>query len=138
MPTLTQQGDIIFVEFPAGCSVDVAMEQKLYRMRKHLYDEQAQAKQKVLYFGEIDDLNMSAAKFSCSELYAEITEAKVLVVASNINFTRANLMVGLHKPNFPVNITHSISEGLLWLREESWKKDTSLQYETKHHGSEKD
>lgn len=136
MLTVTQQGDVIFVEFSAGSSVDVAMEQKLYRMRKRLFDQQGQTKQKVLYFGEIDDLNMSAAKFSCSELYAEITEAKVLVVASNINFTRAKLMVGLHKPNFPVYITDSISEGLTWLGEESWMQDTILENETTQHGPE--
>ncbi|MDF1780637.1 MAG: hypothetical protein P1U67_05025 [Alcanivoracaceae bacterium] len=136
MLTVTQQGDVIFVEFSAGSSVDVAMEQKLYRMRKRLFDQQGQTKQKVLYFGEIDDLNMSAAKFSCSELYAEITEAKVLVVASNINFTRAKLTVGLHKPNFPVYITDSISEGLTWLGEESWMQDTILENETTQHGPE--
>ena len=120
MPTITEQDGIVLVGFPDGITVDLAVEQKVYRLRRSLFEQHGRVPQRVLYHGEIGELNMAAAKYSCSQVFAEITEAKVIVIRNSINFTRAAMMNGLHKPDFPVQVTDCMESGLQWLRERRW------------------
>lgn len=120
MINISLQEDVLFVEFPDGCEVDLAVEQVIYRQRRALFEQNGGKKQKVVYLGQIADLNMSAAKYACGAQFAAITEAMVMLANSNLNLTRANMMVGLHKPAFPVLVTSTLSAGLEWLEREAW------------------
>lgn len=105
-----QDGDFTIVDIKDGTTVDMAQELSIYRQRHALFGQHHQRKQLAIYTGRIEGLDFAASRFACGDDFAEITEAKVLVLENALNHTFANMMLKMNKPAFPVYICGSVDQ----------------------------
>ncbi|EKF74847.1 hypothetical protein A11A3_06430 [Alcanivorax hongdengensis A-11-3] len=112
-----QDGAFTIVSIRHGTAIDIPVEQNILRQRMALFLKHKQRKQHVIYTGRIASLNMLAARFACSEEFASITQAKVLVIENVLNRTFMNMMLRLNKPAFPVMATASVEQAKRLLTE---------------------
>ncbi|MEQ3637624.1 hypothetical protein [Alcanivorax sp.] len=108
--TVTQDGPFTLVELKKGIQVDMRVQLSIYRQRLRLFTHHQQRQQLTIYVGHIDGLDYTAARYSCGENFAQITQAKAMVLESILNRTFANMMLKLNKPAFPVYICGTIAQ----------------------------
>ena len=105
------------VQIKDGTHVDKALELSIYRQRHALFVQHRRKKQLAIYVGRIEGLDFGASRFACGSEFADITEAKVLVLDSTLNRTYANIMLKMNKPDFPVYTCSSVNQAKQLLRE---------------------
>ena len=105
-----QDGHFVMVDIKNDTQVDMALELSIYRQRLALFQRQPQRKQLAIYVGRIKGLDFNASRYACGKGFAEITEAKVLVLQNVLNRTFANMMLKLNQPQFPVYICDSVKQ----------------------------
>ncbi len=105
-----QDGPFVMVDIKNDTQVDMALELSIYRQRLALYKRHQQRKQLAIYVGRIQGLDFNASRYACGKDFAEITEAKVLVLQNGLNRTFANMMLKLNQPQFPVYICDSVKQ----------------------------
>lgn len=108
--TVTQDEPFTLVELKKDTQVDMRVQLSIYRQRLRLFNQHQQRKQLTIYVGHIKGLDYTAARYSCGEDFAQITEAKAMVLESILNRTYANMMLKLNKPAFPVYICGSVNQ----------------------------